>query len=267
MVELDSKSNKGVPLSDGRRKAEIDMIYPYGKLIQEFIKRTQENLAVINDLADDQSQGRRVNEVTQLINSLYGVAVLPYEFFAERSNDKKKKPKNAFGCALLTPEGIKGEPETGKIWNIIKKAKHRSTYEGEDSAEEIASKDKPDETATKEAKGSVVCSFLYHMRNALAHSGNGTVLFWSENEGDPIQSVLFYDERKRKGREKRERYCIELDIPTLCELKDHIAALYIKLEKKRQEEMDDSTENGSSARYTNFVLKRKQRFMENKEEE
>ena len=112
----------------------------YGSFIQDFVKRTSENL----ELLRKQSSDDEYYEVTQLINSLLGLIVFTNERSATANTAFFEKDVNAF-------------LEDDKF------PVPRSTYK-------IGAIDEPN----------TVASFLRHMRNAIAHCrieahGNETI--------------------------------------------------------------------------------------------
>ena len=126
-------------------------------------------------------------EVTQLLNSLMGIAVLPYEmhkelFFPQKSLGILKN--NEIELLERKNEELRNTQEYSDLLKEIRKlynnGKWRSTYLGE-SKDDILSND------------IIVFKFLGHLRNATCHSGNNALSILPLDEGKIIESVMFYD--------------------------------------------------------------------------
>lgn len=146
-------------------------------------KSLKERLSMLT--IPNQMKGDNLYEVTQLLNSLMGIAVLPYEMFDEifwnpKSEDRRKIVKSVEYKSL---EGYIMDLYGCKKWN--------STY----------SSDKYDNGEIN--KGQLVFSFLKHVRNAVCHSGeDGTLSILPLSEGTIIEEILFYDKNIKKSKEK-----------------------------------------------------------------
>ena len=175
--------------------------YDYEYFVKDFINRTQVNLSTIDEMAKSGNDSK-VYEITQLINSLFGLLIVPNEYYRLKMNKR-----NDEADILSDKDGY------SKIVSIINEAKKenrlRTTYE----------KDKNQEYQVR--------NFLTHLRNALAHSGNGRLVFWPCDEDKEIEEVFFCDLEK----DKNEMFCVKLNIQTISELKDSIASIYSSVDK------------------------------------
>ena len=176
--------------------------FNYGKFVKEYIERTQNNLDIINYLKNTE-----IYEITQLINSLFGTIVLPYEHF------KSKLSKRFDGKNMLS-----NKPGYSQIVRIINNAKNcgrlRCTYFNENNQDFL------------------VRNFLFHIRNALAHSGNGKMYFSEGNKKGIIGEVYFCD----VNGDDKQFFCAKFDIDTIRKLKDAVAIMYSSLDEEDDEE-------------------------------
>ena len=128
--------------------------------IKDFAERTKFNLEYINNHKDIDGP----YEITQMINSLLGIIILP----VEKYKDSYIRP--------LKKDQAKFDESKSAIKNIMDNCKndnrYRSTYWGSDDPLE----------------------FLRRLRNAVSHSGNNGLHFYPLTEsGENVSSVIFYD--------------------------------------------------------------------------
>ena len=177
--------------------------YIFQEFVSDFSGRTKQNIRVIDSIYNehDDNPDKKVYEVTQLINSLFGMIILPYEKYNNQINESDYKYESSY----------KEIQELIKI--LISQKFLRSTYSGEHENIEVF-------------------KFIKHLRNALAHSGNGKLNFYPVNSNkDNIKAVYFMDSLKNQDG-KVCTFCCRLSvkrIKTLCEL---IPELYSVVEKK-----------------------------------
>lgn len=189
--------------------------YNYEYFICEYIQRTKE----IRDIVIDKTGDRY--KATLLINSLFGLLIVPNE---------KYKYKNRNGVSEETLSKHPGYQGINKLVNKLKNEPqhYKNTY-GDD-------------------KRYKVYNFLRHLRNALAHSGNGGIYFLPIKENTEIQSVLFYD------KEEQHQFCVELDIPTLEKLTNNIALMYSSIDSNQE------TDENKKQQYIKEVEEKKKLF-------
>ena len=153
--------------------------YDYQNLVNDYIKRTQANLEVVETIAKSGSESQ-VYEITQLMNSLFGLLIVPYERYKDKNEDDIRY--------------VDGYQEiVNFINNIANKNKYYSDYYSD--------------------KRYKVTSFIRHLRNALAHSGNNQVLYL-DKEGKLI-GVIFCDNIKDDNSGEEHEFCVELDFDSL----------------------------------------------------
>ncbi len=177
-----------------------------GYIFQEFVKdfsgRTRQNMNVIDAIYGEHSDDpdKKVYEVTQMINSLFGMIIVPYEKFKNQIDESEYADVNSY-------KEIKE-----LIHELERKKLLRSTYPKE--VEEVG-----------------VFSFIGHLRNALAHSGNGRLNFYPVNsKKDNIKAVYFMDRHEtRYGR--ISYFCCRLSIKRIRKLCNLIPSLYEVIEK------------------------------------
>jgi hypothetical protein len=168
--------------------------YDYENLVNDYIKRTKRNLEVIE--TTEKAGEEEVYEITQYMNSLFGLLIVPYERYKDLNEYK------------LT--NVDGYQEIVDFINGIKnKNKYYSSYDSD--------------------KKYQVTPFIRHLRNALAHSGKNQIYFL-DDEGK-LTGVIFYDYRVDEAKGELSEFCVELDFDSLKELIDKIDELYINLGK------------------------------------
>lgn len=175
--------------------------YSYEVFIKEFTERTIKNYYKILERYEEDPSQRY--EVTQLINSLFGLLIVP--------NEKYKYRKNGQGVKefyLKKAEGYKDI--TAIICDLKEDGRLYSSYD--DNHE--------------------VSDFIRHMRNSLAHSGNQGLHFLPCAEGQKITSVIFYDSDKEYG--GTNEFCAELMIMEIFNLAKAIANMYSEIESYKE---------------------------------
>ena len=193
--------------------------YDRKHFIENFIARTNENLKTIKELKECVSEDEYF-EITQLINSLLGLLVVPYEHYKNNDNkvaDEKKIKKY--------------KKEYDNILNIIYNAKNLNhLYSNFDFD-----------------KNYKVTRFIRHLRDALSHDG---ILFL--DEAKVLIGVIFYDTdkeivdllNKKDNSLKREvhEFCVELDIPSVEILVKNISQIYSNISGENSESIEKYTE-------------------------
>ena len=121
-------------------------------------------------------------EVTQLLNSLVGIVVLPYEMYKDIFKGKDHKSTEKLNKIIGSEEYRDFQKY---IMSLYRSGKWNSTY----------SDDKDQEGNVNEKK--IVISFLKHIRNAICHSGDdGALSVFPLDDGTIITDVIFYDRKK-----------------------------------------------------------------------
>ena len=135
----------------------------------------------------EEMNGDNLYEVTQLINSLMGLAVLPYEMHKEYfkyTNDAERSENNKGKSLNAIQESVKNKLVYKELKKEIKKlynqGKWFSTYPNDLRNGRIN-------------EGRLVFSFLGHIRNTVCHSGNNAMSILPLSEGAVIEEILFYD--------------------------------------------------------------------------
>ena len=178
--------------------------YNINKFLAEFTERTIKNLDVIGCLA---SNGENVFEVTQLINSLLGLVVLPKEMYQHiKDKDLRKASDNDYD----------------EVKTIIKKCKDEkrwySSYNEDLAANEVS-------------------FFIKHIRNAVSHSGDTGLRFYPINENGEINQVYFYDTythtekaKNNIGKNTTYEFCVKLTIDEINAFVRAVSAMYASYE-------------------------------------
>ena len=210
------------------------MIYKVDCFVADFAMRTQNNLQHINDGAyienEKDIKEKTFFEVTQLINSLLGLAVIPIEIYKKknyifRDEELERISKSAYD----------------KIVHIINKC---------ETNKNLYSDYKYDYKKTNEKKSLRVTRFLRHIRNSIAHGGNEGLHFFSAEKNSEITNIFFYDNMKNKN-DEIEEFCVNLSIGEVRELVFAISELFSCIEKK----YPNSKLNGDFARKENALRK------------
>ncbi|WP_352398536.1 HEPN family nuclease [[Clostridium] aminophilum] len=180
--------------------------------LHDFAKRTISNLTFVEEHAEQ----HELFEITQLINSLLGLIVIPVENYKKAYMIRDNKIK------MNSPN------EYLKIKNIITGCIAEKRYYS-------------DYTCDKDKNGRIyVSNFINHIRNAIAHGGNNGIHFYPISEDGNISKIFFYDNNESLLKKERQtdniknisEFCISLRISELKELVGAISELYCKFEKK-----------------------------------
>ena len=164
--------------------------YDYEHCVKDFIQRTKTNLQRIDEIAANENDVEAY-EFTQLMNSLFGLLIVPFERF---SNKKEAELKDKIGYSA--------------ILNLINSIDVHTTYDHD-----------------RDSKGKLrVYNFIRHLRNALAHLGNDGVLFLDKE--DKLIGTIFCDHLDDEDKNLHEEFCVELDLDELRELVDNITKMY-----------------------------------------
>ena len=195
--------------------------YDYAKFVSDFGNRTLENCRMINaarsnDISNKVEEidiNHKHYEVTQLINSMFGMIIVPYEkykFDFERPNspysiceNDLKETKEYYKIALM-------------IIDLEKKGKLYNDYN----------------------ENYLVSAFIKHLRNALAHSGDEGLHFTPVKKDEAIKSIIFYDNNNDGN-----KFCTELTIGQIRILIELVYGMYKNIEHYK--EFDDLTAYGS----------------------
>ena len=157
--------------------------------IKDFANRTFVNLDIIK-----RESGNHY-EITQLVNSLLGLIVLPHEAYY----DEAYTLKNARFCSS----------ELKKIDDIVEECINEKKY--------YCNYDNKEQTAVE---------IIKHMRNSVAHSGDGRLVFCTtpRKEKNVISSIIFYDT------DGNHEFCMELSENQLSKFVKATIAIYEKVE-------------------------------------
>ena len=188
--------------------------YVFQDFVKDFTERTRQNMTVIDAIYNEHSDNpnKKVYEVTQVINSLFGMIILPYEKYKNQVIESEYLDDPSYkGIREIINELERGN-ETEKLI--------RSTY-AEDS-KEIG-----------------VFSFIRHLRNALAHSGDGRLNFNLANKSkDRIKAAYFMDRYENKYG-NISYFCCRLTVNQIRRLCLLIPTLYKTLEESISENERD----------------------------
>lgn len=180
--------------------------------LEDAKKKLENNLNSI--IASGNIEGDKLYEVTQLINSLMGIAVLPYEMHKEYF-----KPVDEDKCA--------GENKGKKLKEIQASIRDTEPYKnlGKYIKELYENKKWYSKYETDLKNGALneseyVFSFLKHLRNSTCHSGDNAMSILPLSEGLVIEEILFYDHYKD------QEFAMRLSIKEMEELVDLVASFY-----------------------------------------
>lgn len=191
------------------------------KFIGELAERTKENYQFIKD----KSVQEKLYEVTQLINSMYSLLVIPEEIFGVKASGDKNTEfaeQDESICGYESYRRIKGEI-------VLLRLKGR-----------LFTKQK------RYARTMPVCSFLYNLRNALCHDGIGFYPIQTDFGGirkNRITDIVF----ETKFDDDTIKFIAVIDIDTLEKILYAVSDLYVAMEKEKSET--------DMSRYTNYFSK------------
>jgi hypothetical protein len=98
-----------------------------------------------------------------------------------------------------------------------------------------------------------VCDFIHHLRNAVCHSGNKTLIFSPIEENRKIETVIFYDTYTNVSGKKNE-FCVELTVEQVRSLIIEISKLYVAVENAEAKTMQEEYE-ATVTRYRELMNK------------
>ena len=159
--------------------------------------------------------GNKLYEVTQLINSMMGIAVLPYEMHKEyfKLISEVKHPEDNRDSIR---EDIRSGPEYDDLLNFIRELyrdkKWKTTYK----------RDLREKNGIREDV--IVFQFLRHLRNTVCHSGDDAISILPLDDGQVIREVLFYDTLGEN--EEIEEFAMRLTIEEVQKLIRLVADFY-----------------------------------------
>lgn len=203
--------------------------YDYNGFVRSFSDRTNKNLKLIEyvkqgklKICVSQKSKRLIPvkmdtyEVTQLINSLFGLLVVPQEIFKEDMWELNEKAnENNVNSNNSEYDYKKGEDYTALSKIVADLAKNKCLQ------------------TTYSNYYDPVISFIWHLRNALSHSGTG-LHFTPVSKHGQIEKVYFYDQyiqNKGKSNEKyKGEFCALLTIDEIKLIIKHINGFYIAWE-------------------------------------
>jgi len=184
--------------------------YVYKYFAKEFAIRANENYNNIYHQYEINKEHSGVFEVNALITALYGIVVLPTEAY-----------KVKFQCSDKIDEAFVRK---------IKESEKTSYEEFEKIISGLYSSKENRIRSTYEDDGQIVTPFrfIYHLRNALSHSGSNGMNFIPitingskpESDKEDITDIYFHDESKYGGR--YQEFCAKISIENLIAIKDCI---------------------------------------------
>lgn len=187
--------------------------------LYDFSRRTNKNLDIIygikegsfteKDLLRLKENSKENFEVTQLINSLLGLVILPIEASKKLCEDKSKKIPNTDFYSI-------SEKDSDEIINLIDKCKKEKRY----FSQGIESSD----------KNRRIGYFMLHIRNSLAHAGAGGLHFYPIEDCGNITDIIFYDKNIYNGHE----FCVKLSIDEIKVLEKNINRLLCGFEEREK---------------------------------
>lgn len=185
------------------------MEYPQAGFLKEFVKRTQVNLKVIEQQAKENPES--AFEVTQLLNSLFGLLILPeqkyYKLIYDLEADKTQQP-----CFTKLKE-------SGRITYKKTAEKESQQKKKDQSKKNSISHMNQDMNVDKEI---VYGDFIRHLRNSICHPKNTDI--GQHQEGGEIKRFLFKD--------TKDNFSVALNIEELKAVCEELCEALIKeLEK------------------------------------
>lgn len=161
------------------------MGYDNKLFIGSFADRTMKNLQILKMHAV--SPDKKVYEVTQLVNSLFGMLIVPFEF-VKPYKDKSENERARNYWRSIEKYFLRDKRAYDDIKNLINTLKDDYRYYN-------------DYKFDNKYKDIEVLLFVEHLRNSLAHGGDNGISFYPvTNEGTrQIQSIIFRDKDVSSG--------------------------------------------------------------------
>ncbi len=222
------------------------------------LKKCLETINAFNDIKSD-----KLYEVTQMLNSMMGIVVLPYEmnkeYFDIYAAEEEQVEENVHKSLYENQKKFNGEASYEALKDYIlalyKEKRWMTTYTSDLHNEHEINTDR------------VVFRFLRHMRNAVCHSGNNAISILPLDEGKRIETVMFYDKKENKKdvdkKETEEVFAMWISINELEQLLKYTAEFYRESEIGKR----DKTEKIKAAEKRVKKLLNLGRFPENKVEQ
>lgn len=185
--------------------------------IRELAERTLKNYNYIKERAREDN----LYEVTQLINSMYCLLVVPEEIFGMRRQDNIDSPsalKTQFGIREKNLKNNDSYREIKKLLDELKTQNRVRNIEIGAFEEECP-----------------VCSFLYNLRNSLCHEGIGFLPFQIDFMGKPqnkIDNIIF--QAKKPKDTSKVQFIAVLSVAQLECLLTNVATMYIHVENGKR---------------------------------
>jgi hypothetical protein len=203
--------------------------YNMEQFLGDFAKRTVKNM---NYIFNHTEEGN-LFEVTQLINSLLGLIIIPAEAYKRKVKDVQLKH-----CAPT---------EYKNTYNLIKQCVEENRY--------YCDYPKNTNTIMRGNEHSVV-DFITHIRNAVAHGGNKGIHFFPLEEHGRITSVYFYDndEITKNESENVHQFCIKLSVAEVKILAQYISKMYFSFEKTDKKAKEKRKEHNQMIHDMNLLM-------------
>lgn len=179
--------------------------YNYNEFISDFCARTIENQGIIDSLREQDIKAglskdqinEKHHEVTQLINSLFGLLIVPYEKYKYNPNNNDS----------MSERDLKKTAEYYKIAELIFKLEKRHRLYNDYNDRYLVS------------------CFIRHLRNALAHSGSEGIQFMPIEKNSVIKTVIFHDKDN-----DNHQFCTELSVGEIRILSQLLSDMYNQLD-------------------------------------
>ena len=201
------------------KKSRIEVKRKIYSLVDKLDTKKKSLERSINGFTSDKSfPDDHLYEVTQLLNSLLGIAVLPYEmhkeFFSSKIKEDDRSEEN-FGKSLRDiQDSVKHSVEYDELYKHImtlyQDRKWVTTYKSDLYKGQID-------------KDRVVFRFLYHLRNAACHSGHNGLSILPLDDGHVIDEILFYDQNSN---DENDKFAMRLSVEEVEKLLDKVALFY-----------------------------------------
>ena len=190
--------------------------------IANSLKESKVNLenVIIKMMAAHRIENDNLYEVTQLLNSLMGIAVLPYEmhkeYFKNLNDESGMSDANRGKTRKEIREEVRETDAYDELFELImefyKEGQWKSTYS---SDLDIYNHIKED---------TIVFGFLEHLRNAACHSGDNAIIILPLDDGEIIEEILFYDRHDKHG--VKQEFAMRLSVAELKQLVPKVAEFY-----------------------------------------
>ncbi len=243
MVDLTRQEAAGLPaVQKGNKENVRRRLYSLANKLDENKRQLESNLREL--VSTRHMQNDELFEVTQLLNSLMGIAVLPYEMHKEyfkRVSEEDRSEYNRGRSLRDIQSDVKNCPEYQSLFIFI-----MQLY---DNKKWVTSYHDDLNNGAGINENVIVFRFLKHLRNVTCHSGDNAISILPLNDGQEIKEILFYDVLSRD--EDKEEFAMRLTVKETERLIKKVARFY---QNSKIGEIDKTANIAAAEKRVNALL-------------